>query len=199
MNALILLFVIFTVKQLTVTSYIILTNKSIAVQKATYLSNSIGNNNDADKYVLDDNENRKESVKTALSALVIGSIISLPLGTVTGIMADFNADWEFAHDSQGISLALFGIVYRYCVRKTDNNPMISSGVSGAFAIVRALGSIHPPSSCSSLPINCGSPFYLFTIDMLTSGLSNFTEGIVCFYGTSVVLEVLFSRGYLKKM
>jgi hypothetical protein len=49
-----------------------------------------------------------------------------------------------------IQAGLFAITYRYVSRKGDNNPMLSQGAVGAFALVRTLSNIQAPTVSLSL-------------------------------------------------
>jgi hypothetical protein len=109
-----------------------------------------------------------------------GTLAIIPFALVKGAFAHYDADWEFNVDALLILTApLFGITYRYAIRR-DNNPNLKQGVVGAFVITRALATIQVPNSCSSIPLNCGPPFYLFTNGMLLTGLGNFVEAGIVF-------------------
>jgi len=164
------------------------------------LSTSTKSNEDRkwDTPVEDETGEKIESVKSAVFSAIGGSIAVVPFAIFKGLSMHFNAEWEFSYDSLLILTSpLFGIVYRYCVRR-DNNPQLKQGVIGAFAITRALATIDVPSTCSSIPLNCGPPFYLFTGGMLFTGVENLAEAGLCFTGSAYLLETLFKSNILSK-
>ncbi len=69
----------------------------------------------------DETKERFESVKTGIVAAISGSIAMAPFALLTQksfYPSDaLSAQWELSHDGLAIMLALFGIVYRYAVRK----------------------------------------------------------------------------------
>eukprot|EP01041_Mallomonas_annulata_P009608 gene9608-19973_t len=140
---------------------------------------------------------RLESVKAAVISTASGSICFLPYALLTGIIGGFDGQWEFSHDSLAIMLALFGITYRYIVRENEN-PMLTQGAVGAFAITRALSLINVPDTCSAIPLDCGAPFHYFSFSMALSGLSGFVESIIAFGGAAFYIERAFNSGILKK-
>ena len=141
---------------------------------------------------------RIDSVKAAAIAAVGGSFIYLPFAGIKGALNSFDAQWEFNTDMLALSLALFGITYRYAIRK-DENPNLKQGVVGAFAITRTVSNIHVPTDqCSSLPLDCGPPFHYFNWDMITQGGDGFIESLIAFGAAAFVLERSFSRGWLSK-
>ena len=104
---------------------------------------------------------------------------------------------EFSIDALAFSLALFGLCYRYGIRR-DNNPNLKQGLVGTFILTRALVSIHVPTSCSSIPLDCGPPFHLFTYDMFTTGFEAAIESTLAYGGAALFLEYLFRLELLSK-
>ena len=49
----------------------------------------------------------------------------------------FRLRWELQADGLALTLFLFGVVYRYAVRR-DENPMLKQGVVGAFVVAFGL-------------------------------------------------------------
>ena len=140
---------------------------------------------------------RIESVKSAVVGVAGGIAALLPLLVVQGISSSFSPQWEFHADSWALLLALFGITYRYAVR-TDGNPNLKQGVVGAFAVTYALRIVSPPSSCTSLPLNCGPPLYYIDTTMIVSGLGAFGEACVGYGVAAYLLEKCFSSGFVKR-
>jgi hypothetical protein len=96
-----------------------------------------------------------------------------------------------------ISLALFGITYRYAVRDSTN-VNLKTGVVGAFALTRVLSMIHVPDSCVSLPLNCGPPFLYFSWSMVLQGLSLGFESLLGYGGAAIVLDSCFKFKFVKR-
>lgn len=145
-----------------------------------------------------DNSYRVESVKSGVFGALGGSIGSLPVAVLIGYFQHFNAQWELSHDALALSLFLFGITYRYAVRGDVNNKQLQLGVVGAFAVVRALNMVDVSDYCTSLPLNCGPPFFYFDIPMISIGLVNFFESLVAFGTAAQALEFAFKAKILTR-
>ena len=165
------------------------------------LSVSAGDSDENQKWetlILDETGEKIESVKAAVFSAVGGSLAVIPYAIIKGALLHFNADWEFNYDGLLILTApLFGITYRYAIRR-DNNPNLKQGVIGAFVITRAVATVKVSDICTSIPLNCGQPFYLFTGDMLANGVEHFIEAGLCFGGSAYLMETLFKSGALSK-
>lgn len=99
------------------------------------------------------NEQRIESGKALVLGALVGSISVAPLTYFH--YSDYSMpQFELATDMAAIQAGLFAITYRYVSRKGDNNPMLSQGAVGAFAIVRTLSNIQASTSCSAFPLTC---------------------------------------------
>ncbi|CAK9092148.1 Hypothetical protein SCF082_LOCUS43372 [Durusdinium trenchii] len=94
--------------------------------------------------------------------------------------------WEFQLDMLALDIFLFGVVYRYAVRAGDDNPMLRTGVIGAFVLPRALFLVQMPAECQALPLNCGEPLGYFSWAMLAQvawqGFAGAVVFAVAFYG-----------------
>jgi hypothetical protein len=82
---------------------------------------------------VDDDLERVESLKAGALAGATGLAASLPLFSGGGLLAPVSV---FA------SCALFGIVYRYALRKDTGNVHLKGGVVAAFGLVRALPQVE---------------------------------------------------------
>jgi hypothetical protein len=154
----------------------------IRIQLKTNIENALNSN---------ENHNRVESLKTAFVSAVAGSFGALPVSLPEGFISYFNSQWEFSHDMLGISLFLYGIVYRYAVRKSNpgaDPQQLQLGAIAAFSVTRTVSLIQVPSFCSSLPLNCGAPFYYFDWSMLASGLVFAIESLLAFGTASYAIE-----------
>ncbi|KAL3935820.1 MAG: hypothetical protein SGBAC_008733 [Bacillariaceae sp.] len=102
------------------------------------------------------NEQRIESGKALVVGALVGSLSVAPLTYFH--YSDYSmAQFELATDMAAIQAGLFAITYRYVSRKGDNNPMLSQGAVGAFAIVRTLSNIQASASCTAFPLTCKLP------------------------------------------
>ena len=143
-------------------------------------------------------DNRLESIKSGSIALVSGSVIAIIPAVIIGYFTDFNAQWEFSRDALALSLFLFGVTYRYCIRTDTKNTQLSNGFISAFAIVRALNMVQTPDGlCTSIPLNCGPPFYVFDSSMLVTGLTYLLESFIAFGGAAMAIQFALSNSYLK--
>ena len=171
------------------------------IQKSAKLLAAIDGADEIQKWetlIEDENGEKFESVKAAVFSAVGGSLAVIPYALIKGALLHFNSEWEFNVDGLLILTApLFGITYRYAIRR-DNNPNLKQGVIGAFVITRAVASVKVSDICTSIPLNCGPPFYLFTGEMLGTGLEHFFEAGLCFGGSAYLMETLFKSKILSK-
>lgn len=110
-----------------------------------------------------------------------------------------HSDWQFSHAGLAVSGILFGLTYRYAIRR-DENPNLKQGVIGAFSITRSLGTVQAlAAECApSIPLDCGPPFHLFTWKMLLEGTGALVEASVFFLGISLVIEYCFKKKWISK-
>jgi hypothetical protein len=173
-------------------------NLSFRRQKSLEAAGSNDGDQKWETMMEDETGEKIESVKAAVFSAIGGSLAVIPYAILKGAILHFNADWEFNCDGLLILTApLFGITYRYAIRR-DNNPNLKQGVIGAFVITRAVASLKVADICTSIPLNCGPPFYLFTGDMLATGLEHFFEAGLCFGGAAYLMETLFKSNALSK-
>eukprot|EP00440_Ansanella_granifera_P060986 gb/GFBE01066103.1/.p1 GENE.gb/GFBE01066103.1/~~gb/GFBE01066103.1/.p1 ORF type:complete len:115 (+),score=11.20 gb/GFBE01066103.1/:1-345(+) len=97
-----------------------------------------------------------------------------------------------------LHLALFGLVYRYAVREGDSNPMLKTGVLGAFALPRALFLVQLPPECQALPVSCGPPLGYFSWSMLAQAAWQLFVGGMALGGALYGLEKAFQAGFLRR-
>lgn len=146
---------------------------------------------------------RIESVKSAAVGGLSGSICVAPVVALHDLLFDqyqINglAQWEFDNDMAALQGALFSIVYRYCIRENDNNPMLNQGVVGAFVLIRTLSRVRTPSYCSPIPLECGGPLGYLDWSMVGQVLINGLESAVLFGTASAALEYCFERRWISK-
>jgi hypothetical protein len=146
---------------------------------------------------------RIESIKTAVVGGLSGSVCVTPFTALHDLLLDGYktngvAQWEFDTDMAALQGALFAIVYRYCVRQSDNNPMLNQGVLGAFVLIRTLSRVRVPSYCSAIPLECGSPLGYLDWALLGQVAINGIESAVLFGAASSAIEYCFQRGFISK-
>ncbi|CAK8995910.1 unnamed protein product [Durusdinium trenchii] len=129
-------------------------------------------------------EERLESVKAGLTAVGSGAVAMVPISLLDPDR--LTPRWEFQLDMLALDIFLFGVVYRYAVRAGDDNPMLRTGVIGAFVLPRALFLVQMPAECQALPLNCGEPLGYFSWAMLAQvawqGFAGAVVFAVAFYG-----------------
>mmetsp|Transcript_2727 Transcript_2727/g.4051 ORF Transcript_2727/g.4051 Transcript_2727/m.4051 type:complete len:215 (+) Transcript_2727:41-685(+) len=147
---------------------------------------------------------RIESIKTGIVGLFAGGIAMTPASFIHDIFFGGSvvqnglAQWEFDTDMGSLQGALFAIVYRYCVRKDDNNEQLNQGVIGAFVVTRTLCKIQVPSYCSAVPLECGDPLGYFDWSMISQAALNGLESAALFGGAALAMDECFRRGWITK-
>jgi len=131
-----------------------------------------------------------ESTKAAIAGFVTGATVQIPFSAVSTLAGDsVNKGAQFGVDTVigGVEAALFGIVYRYCVREgEETNEQLGNGAAGAFAITRALSAVSGD------------------LDQLDLGLVsklafNGLESLVLFYAVKAALDLLADKGIVGRM
>ncbi|KAL3817875.1 hypothetical protein ACJIZ3_003780 [Penstemon smallii] len=84
--------------------------------------------------VMSKDEERLESVKAASIAAVIGTIAELPISLTR---VNSNSELILPLAITFISCALFGVTFRYAIRRDLDNFQLKSGTSAAFGFVKA--------------------------------------------------------------
>jgi len=149
---------------------------------------------------VDDFEQRIESGKVAVLASVAGSICHAPFSLSYVLLsgAGLSPQYEFNTDMLALTLALFGVVYRYAIRG-DGNPNLKQGVVGAFALTRALNLITVPAACTAIPLNCGAPLGYADWNILEQ-FALFGGGSFLAFGTAALaIEAAIRKGLIQKM
>jgi hypothetical protein len=109
--------------------------------------------------VLDEGLERIESVKAGAAGSIAGVVGSIVPVVALGFRYGFNNDWLFHLETGVILYSLFGIVYRYAVRR-DTNPSLKQGVVGAFAITQTLSSLSAPDGINMGLVIIGGVYLL---------------------------------------
>lgn len=85
--------------------------------------------------VIDKDIERFESLKAAVLAAIVGTLASLPLSfteTSDGVQLILHSVAIF------ISCALFGVTFRYAIRRDLDNVHLKTGTSAAFGFVKGI-------------------------------------------------------------
>lgn len=131
-------------------------------------------------------EERGEAVKAGAISAFYGCLLAAPMRMSELIAKD--ASWNtFGYNalSLAVQTALFGIVYRSCVR-SDDNDQLKQGMIGAAALCRAL--------CTMTIANKASAGEIW----LQLG-AHFGESIIVFGGAATALEWAWNRGYATRL
>ncbi|KAF8028033.1 hypothetical protein BT93_E0830 [Corymbia citriodora subsp. variegata] len=134
---------------------------------------------------IDREEERLESVKAASISALVGTLAGLPLSltqvaTVSQLVLPLGIDF--------ISCALFGITFRYAVRRDLDNIQLKTGTSAAFGFVRGLAYL-----------GAGPPLELNLESLLSHAFSGgvyIAEGLLIFVFAAVSLDFCFKMRVL---
>ena len=159
--------------------------------------NATPDDNDNAKWSVDVDEfaERIESAKAAVVGGLAASVAASPAEFLTH--TNNIAQFEFDVDQISIAGALFGLVYRYAVRR-DNNPQLRQGVVGAFAITRSVATVRVSSECLAVPLRCGPPLSYLDYAMVGQLLSGLLVSGVAFGAAAAAVDAGVDRGWLKR-
>ena len=137
----------------------------------------------ADGASIDEAAEKAESAKSAAVGGASGALLATPLivsqggGLVSvGIVA--------------VSCAVFGVTYRYAVRRDLGNNELKGGVVGAFGLARGLSAADVYLRAASL--NGDADFATYAQAALLAG-----QGVLTYAFAALALEQAFARGILK--
>uniref|UniRef100_A0A0A9BMG3 Uncharacterized protein n=1 Tax=Arundo donax TaxID=35708 RepID=A0A0A9BMG3_ARUDO len=134
---------------------------------------------------IDEDSERLESVKAAAVSSIVGVLASLPIS----FYEVHNLPQLFVQTSIAfISCALFGVTFRYAVRRDLDNIQLKTGVPAAFAVVIGLALLES-----------GRSFEMST-DTLASvaldGAVSVVENIFIFLPAAIALDYCFKMRFL---
>ncbi|XP_047046413.1 uncharacterized protein LOC124651359 [Lolium rigidum] len=134
---------------------------------------------------IDKNSERLESVKAAAISSIIGVLASLPISSyeVQSLPQLFIRSSVVL-----ISCALFGVTFRYAVRRDLDNIQLKTGAAAAFAVVRGLALLES-----------GRPFELSTDALLSlalDGAVSVVGSIFIFLPSAIALDYCFKMRFL---
>ncbi|KAL6601310.1 hypothetical protein ACP70R_044530 [Stipagrostis hirtigluma subsp. patula] len=151
------------------------------------LSSSLeeGSFGDASSGDIDEDIERLESVKAAAVSSIVGVLASLPLS----FYEVHNLPELFVRSSiVFISCALFGVTFRYAVRRDLDNIQLKTGAPAAFAVVRGLALLESGRT-SELSTDT-------LISVALDGAVSVVENIFVFLPAAVALDFCFKMRFL---
>ncbi|KAI3469124.1 hypothetical protein Pfo_025787 [Paulownia fortunei] len=122
-------------------------------------------------------EERLQSVKAASISAVIGTLAELPI-SLTRVTSNSQLILPLAITF--VSCALFGVTFRYAIRRDLDNFQLKSGTSAAFGFVKGLGML-----------GAGPPLELDTVSILShafDGALYVSESLLIFLFAGVALD-----------
>lgn len=130
--------------------------------------------------VVNRDEERVESIKAALLSAIVGTLAGLPI-SLSRITS--NSELILPLSITFISCALFGVTFRYAVRRDLDNFQLKSGTSAAFGVVKGLATLGggPP-----LELDAAS-FWSHAFD----GAIYVSENLLIFLFAGVGLDLCF--------
>ncbi|KAJ4953498.1 hypothetical protein NE237_030330 [Protea cynaroides] len=134
---------------------------------------------------IDREEERWESIKAASVSAVVGTLAGLPI-SLSQVSSNFQLILPLAITF--VSCALFGVTFRYTIRRDLDNIQLKTGTSAAFGFVKGLAALGagPP-----LELDVGS-FLSHAVD----GAVCVSESILIFIFASIGLDYCFKMKFL---
>ncbi|KAF8700961.1 hypothetical protein HU200_033848 [Digitaria exilis] len=134
---------------------------------------------------IDEDSERLESVKAAAVSSIVGVLASLPIS----FYEVQDLPQLFLQSSVVfISCALFGVTFRYAVRRDLDNIQLKTGAPAAFAFVRGLAMLE---SGRTLELSTDT-----LISVALDGAVRVVENIFIFLPAAVALDYCFKMGFL---
>ncbi|KAH7443728.1 hypothetical protein KP509_02G048300 [Ceratopteris richardii] len=135
--------------------------------------------------IIDKDVERKESAKAAGVAGVVGSLAVIPFYSLTGDLD--NVEIILKTGMAFISCALFGLTYRYVVRRDLINTQLRAGCIAAFALVRCFAQVDAARLLSNISQK-------EITELLSTGSLFAAESIAIFSFAAVGLEYCMQQG-----
>ncbi|KAG7952819.1 hypothetical protein I3843_12G077800 [Carya illinoinensis] len=134
---------------------------------------------------IDRNEERLESIKAAFISAIVGTFAGLPISFT---QATSSSQLILPIAINFVSCALFGVTFRYTVRRDLDNAQLKTGTSAAFGLVKGLAML---GSGPPLELNTGS-FLSHAFD----GAVYVSENLLLFLFAGVGLDYCFKARLL---
>ncbi|CAK9169324.1 unnamed protein product [Ilex paraguariensis] len=133
---------------------------------------------ETEREAINKNEERWESVKAASISALVGTLAGLPISLTT---VTSNPQLILSVAITFVSCALFGVTFRYAIRRDLDNFQLKSGTSAAFGFVKGLSSL-----------DSGSPLKLDADSLLShayDGAVHVSENLLIFAFAAVGLDL----------
>ncbi|CAN6175091.1 unnamed protein product [Urochloa humidicola] len=154
-------------------------------QRALSSSLEEGSFGDVSSGDIDEDSERLESVKAAAVSSVVGVLASLP---VSFYEVQDLPQLSLRSSVVFISCALFGVTFRYAVRRDLDNIQLKTGAPAAFAFVRGLAMLE---SGRTLELSIDT-----LISVALDGAVSVVENIFIFLPAAVALDFCFKMRFL---
>eukprot|EP00897_Mesotaenium_endlicherianum_P006801 jgi/Mesen1/6149/ME000314S05163 len=103
---------------------------------------------------IDDAAERIQSLKAAAVGGGVGLLASLPIALASGVGgASTTLGAAFSEAALVTTCLLFGVTYRYIVRRDFNNTHLKGGAVGAFALARGLAQVDTAQSLADFSVS----------------------------------------------
>ncbi|KAK9275511.1 hypothetical protein L1049_022778 [Liquidambar formosana] len=134
---------------------------------------------------VDKDKERLESIKAALISAIVGTLAGLPISftQVTG-----SSQLILPLAITFVSCALFGVTFRYAVRRDLDNVQLKTGTSAAFGVVKGLATL---GGGQPLELDAGS-FLSHAFD----GAVYVSENLLIFVFAAVGLDLCFKTRFI---
>ncbi|KAK1305359.1 hypothetical protein QJS10_CPB11g00646 [Acorus calamus] len=159
--------------------------RSMVEEAERSLSSNMGNYRSGEISEMDKEAERWESVKAATVSSIVGTLAGLPISLyqeTNSVQLAFHLAVIF------VSCALFGVTFRYTIRRDLDNIQLKTGTSAAFGFVKGLAVLE-----------AGSPLQLDTDTLLshaTDGTVYVSENVFIFLSAAVALDYCFKMRFL---
>lgn len=140
---------------------------------------------ESEEIEVDKDEERLESIKAALISALVGTLAGFPI-SFTRVTSSSQLILPVAITF--VSCALFGVTFRYTIRRDLDNVQLKTGTSAAFGFVKGLATLGG-----------GPPLELDTGSLLShafNGAVYVSENLLIFIFASVGLDFCFKMGLL---
>lgn len=171
----------------------ILEAREMVDEAESYLSQNVDGVEDGDALMeqeseeIDKNEERLESIKAALISALVGTLAGLPI-SFTQVTVASSSELILPLAINFVSCALFGVTFRYTIRRDLDDVHLKTGASAAFGCVKGLAML-----------GSGPPLELNTESILShafDGAVYVSENLLIFVFAAVGLDYCFKMRLL---
>ncbi|KAK1326361.1 hypothetical protein QJS10_CPA01g02488 [Acorus calamus] len=154
--------------------------RSMVEEAERSLSSNMGDYRPGEISEIDKEAERWESIKAATVSSIFGTLAGLPISLyqeTNSVQLAFHLAVIF------VSCALFGVTFRYTIRRDLDNIQLKTGTSAAFGFVKGLAVLE-----------AGSPLQLDTDSLLSHAIDGavyVSENVFIFLSAAVALDYCF--------